>query len=445
MQPNEPIGVADRAVRYVAPDQLRIGLYVHIDLPWFLHPFALNSFRITSDEQIADLRSLRLKRYRFDPERSDERRDEVRDEVPPVASADPTAAAADDLPHKRSQDDPVLLEKEERSQRLREHRRTIAQTEKGFVKATTAIRAITRNLLLCPAQTREEMYQLVDQMASAFLERPDVSLHVMGENCGGEQAYLHGLNVFILSMMLARELDIGGEQARFLGIGALLHDIGKIELPDRVLMTNPDAYTRPERELYASHVECGIRVVKKLELAREVLEIIAQHHELADGSGYPRRLKLEQIAPLARVVSLVNYYDNLCNPVVLGQAMSPHEALSFIFARRRDHFDARMLQLMIRTLGVYPPGSIVRLSNDAIAMVISVNLGASLRPWVLLYDPGVPKHEAKMLDLQQEAGMSIAKCLRPALLPPTVHAYLSPGKRIAYFFDSEPPSTPRPA
>ena len=73
----------------------------------------------------------------------------------------------------------------------------------------------------------------------------------------------------------------------------------------------------------------------------EVLSIIAQHHELADGSGYPRGLGLEQIAPLARVVSLVNFYDNLCNPVDFAQAMTPHEALSFIFARRKDQFDVQ--------------------------------------------------------------------------------------------------------
>jgi hypothetical protein len=119
--------------------------------------------------------------------------------------------------------------------------------------------------------------------------------------------------------------------------------------------------------------------------------------------------------------------------------MTPHEALSFIFARRRDKFDATVLQLMIRCLGVYPPGSIVKLSNDAIAMVVSVNPQKALRPWVLLYEAGVSKHEAIMLDLDQEPDVSIAKSLRPALLPPAVYAYLSPRKRITYFFDSGAP------
>jgi hypothetical protein len=94
---------------------------------------------------------------------------------------------------------------------------------------------------------------------------------------------------------------------------------------------------------------------------------------------------------------------------------------------------------MIRALGVYPPGSIVKLSNDEIAIVTSVNPLKTLRPWVMLYDAAVPRQEAVMVDLDKETGLSIAKCLRPMLLPPAVYAYLSPRKRITYFFDSDSP------
>ena len=103
-------------------------------------------------------------------------------------------------------------------------------------------------------------------------------------------------------------------------------------------------------------------------------------------------------------------------------------------------FDAQVLQLMIRSLGVYPPGSIVKLSNEAIAMVVSVNPHKSLRPWVLLYDGAVPKEEAAMLNLEMEVDLTISKSIRPALLPAPVYAYLSPRKRITYFFDGGSPN-----
>jgi hypothetical protein len=115
--------------------------------------------------------------------------------------------------------------------------------------------------------------------------------------------------------------------------------------------------------------------------------------------------------------------------------MTPHQALSFMFAQRRNKFDAKALQLMIRSLGVYPPGSIVHLSNEALALVTSVNPKKPLRPWVMLYDPNVPKEEAIMLNLEQEVDINITKSITPAMLPPKVAAYLNPRKRVTYFFD----------
>ena len=108
-----------------------------------------------------------------------------------------------------------------------------------------------------------------------------------------------------------------------------------------------------------------------------------------------------------------------------------------MFAQHKQKFDDEILQLMIRCLGVYPPGTIVKLSNDAFAMVVSVNPQKSLRPWVLLYDAGVPREEAILLNLELETDLNIGKAIRPAMLPSPVYAYLSPSKRIKYFFDSE--------
>ena len=422
----------DNAPHYTSPDQLRIGLHVFVDLPWFLHPFTLNSFKIASDEQIAELRALKLSRFRYDPERS---------EAVPVEAAFSAKAppAEENAEVEIAVAGPGLTEEDKRAAHVREHRRAVAQTEKSFIKAAGIMRRVTRNILQKPKEVMEEASGLVEQMTAVFLERSNVSLHVMGERCGGEEAYFHSLNVSILSMLLAKGLELSAAQARSLAMGALLHDIGQVEIPDRVLKKSPEEYTRAERELHASHVEGGVRIGAQLNLAPEILTIVAQHHEMADGTGYPRGLKLDEIALLARVVSLVNFYENLCNPVAINQAMTPHEALSFIFARRKDKFDARILQLMIRALGVYPPGSIVKLSNDEIAIVTSVNPLKTLRPWVMLYDAAVPRQEAVMVDLDREAGLSIAKCLRPILLPPAVYAYLSPRKRITYFFDSDSP------
>lgn len=433
MPPGDNTGQTDH---YALSDHLRIGLYIYIDLPWFSHPFTLTSFRISSEEQIRELRALEVPRFRYDPERSEDGPGGAL----PASPVAPAAPVAENETASDSDPDPAVTAMDPRVRRLREHRKAVARTEKSFVKAVGVMRRLDKHLLSRPRESLEEIGGLVAQMVTVFLEHPEVTLHVMGENCGGEEIYHHSLNVSILCMMLVNGLKLTGEQAGMLGAGALLHDVGLIEIPDCVLKKGPDKQTRPERELRARHIEYGVKIGKQLKLAPEALSIIEQHHELADGSGYPRGLGLEQIAPLARVVSLVNVYDNLCNPVDFAQAMTPHEALSFIFARQKGQFDARILQLMIRSLGVYPPGSIVKLSNEAIAMVVSVNPHKSLRPWVLLYDATVPREEAAMLNLELEIDVSISKAIRPALLPAPVHAYLSPRRRITYFFDGGSPN-----
>jgi len=147
------------------------------------------------------------------------------------------------------------------------------------------------------------------------------------------------------------------------------------------------------------------------------------------------------MTPGARLISLINFYDNLCNPTDISKALTPHEALSYMFSQCRAKFDMRYLQLLIRSLGVHPPGSIVQLSNDAFAVVTSVNPKKPLRPWVLVYDEAVPKDEAIMINLEEDEGMRIVKSIRPALLSPKVAAYLNPRKRVTYFFDGSNPGS----
>lgn len=465
---------------YVSDDQLRVGLYVFIDLPWFQHPFTLNSFRINSLEQVATLRTLGQRRFRYDPERSDAEppvsgvaADTAKDDEQPIRTGDafPTdadnrapgayraggrsAGAEHTAPAKSATAgranapwlQPVSYgeqlarsTRQARMQALSERQLRMAQVDKAFLKSSSILRNLNRSLANRPSETLQEMALLVEPMVDAFLENPEVTLHVMGDKCGGDEVYSHCLNVSVLSMMLTKALNFSAEEARILGLGALLHDIGLGEVPDRVVKKRPDEYTRAERELRALHCEYGLRLGKELGLPREVLAIIYQHHEMADGSGYPLGLKRDAITLPARVVALANYFDSLCNPVDSTQAMTPHDALSFLYTQRRGKFDEVIVQQLIRCLGVYPPGSIVALSNNLVAMVMSVNPAKPLRPWVMLYDEHVPKDEALLLDLEQESDVAIAKSLRPAALTARTRAYLSPRQRVSYFFDSSAPA-----
>ncbi|MDY0014113.1 MAG: DUF3391 domain-containing protein [Rhodocyclaceae bacterium] len=414
---------------YLTPEQLKVGLYIHIDLPWFSHPFSFNAFKIRSPEQIRELRALPVKRFRYDPDRS---------EASALPAVKLTVEEASEPPaHPEPQaDDPSLAAKRERMALLKERRQRVSEVERAFLKATSIMREVNRNLFAKPAHCLEEVGALVGQMVDVFLNQPELTLHVMGDKVGGDEAYYHGLNTAILCMMLAKDLGFSRDQGRILGLGALFHDLGQADIPDRVWRKS-EGLTQAEDNLRRLHCEYGVRLGKQINLPAPVLNVIAQHHEMMDGSGYPAGLRGEVIDPLARVVALVNHYDNLCNPVDSLKALTPHEALSLIYAQRRARFDAQVLQLLVRRLGVYPPGTIVKLSNDALGLVSSVNERKPLRPWVLLYDPAVPKDEAIMVDLEREVDINIAKALRPAQLPPQVHEYLSPRRRVTYYFDAE--------
>jgi len=157
--------------------------------------------------------------------------------------------------------------------------------------------------------------------------------------------------------------------------------------------------------------------------------------KLADGSGFPLHLVGDDMQRPGQILALVNHFDRMCNPVAGIEALTPHEALSVIFAQRKSRFDPVVLSAFIRMMGVYPPGSVVQLVNDRYAIVVSVNSSRPLRPRVIVHDPRVPRDEAPVLNLEAMPELGIRRSLKLSQLPRNALDYLSPRKRICYFFE----------
>jgi putative nucleotidyltransferase with HDIG domain len=406
-------------------DQLRIGLYVFLDLAWFQHPFALSHFKIKSEEQINIIRGLGLKRVRYDPAQSD------RDSPPPPASQESAAPpTGEPSPYLRQ----ALEAKRAMMERIRVQREAAAGIEQAFVNTAKTVREVEKNLYAQPKEAVRQATRLVGQIADSILCAPELAIHVMGDRMGGEELYFHSLNVTMLALMAARDLHLPAEVIAPLGMGALFHDIGRKEIPSSILM-KLEPLTQAERHLYEMHCQYGVTMGQRLGLTPPVLKIIHEHHEMFDGSGYPQKLKGEAIGLLSRIVALANHYDELCNPFNPAAALTPHEALSLMFARSRSKFDPKLLQVFIRCLGVYPPGTIVQLANGVIGMVATVNTQKPMKPMIVIYDEATPRDEAILVDLDRESDLSIAKAIRPAQLPTEIYNYLSPRQRISYYFD----------
>ena len=134
-------------------------------------------------------------------------------------------------------------------------------------------------------------------------------------------------------------------------------------------------------------------------------------------------------------MALVNRYDNLCNPQARTLALTPHEAVSVLFAQGRQRFDAAVLNAFIRMMGVYPAGSLVQLTDDRFGLVVGVNSSRPLKPRVLVHEPKLPRSEALVMDLEHAPNLGIRRSLPANKLPTAAIEFLDPRPRVSYYFE----------
>lgn len=406
---------------YISPDQLCVGLYVQLDLAWWEHNFAFNNFKIKDPGQIKSLRALGLQRLRYDPERSDCEPLPLNDRTPIIEPSAP-----DNLT-------PQQQAAGIRAEKLKALRKRLAQVDRHFIQAGQQVKALNQTLRSRPEEALKQAGEIVGGMVDTLLTGSGAVLHSINSKAA-EEHYYHALNVTTLSLLLGRQLGLNSEDCHTLGLGALLHDIGKLQIPSKVLLKN-EPLTRPEQQLLQLHCEFGLRMGQKLMFDDEVLRIIHEHHEYCDGSGYPRQLHEAGIARLSRLVCITNHFDNLCNPLNPRNALTPHEALGLMFKHQQSRFDAVALKAFIRVMGVYPPGSLVALDDERFGLVLGMNPNTPLKPTLIVYDETIPKAEALIVDLEQEPTLSIAACMRPTQLPPAALEYLNPRQQVSYFVE----------
>lgn len=406
----------------ISIEQVRVGLYIRLE-DWMEHPFLFSSFKIRNEKQIQVLRSLGMQHVIYVREKSD-----LPPLPPPKVDAPPPPPPPPD-----PEVEAMWQAKKERREKLSRQREALGRCEKKFNASVGSVKSMLRNLFSRPAESIQQAQEVVSDMVDSLLQEKDVVLHLMNAKSGDESAYYHALNVTMLALILGKEARLSAMELRALGLGTLLHDMGKERVPSQILLKKTP-WTSAERNFYQQHVLYGVEMARQLpDISAGVLEVVAMHHELLDGSGFPGRLQADRIGRFARIAGIVNVFDNYCNRANLADAMTPAEAIAHMFKREQGKYDPELMQLFIRSMGVYPPGSIVQLSNGLIGLVMSVNPGKLLHPSILLYDPDVPKAEALWLDLAEEQGLSVEKALRPGDLDQAVFDYLEPRTRVSYY------------
>ncbi len=437
-------------------DNLQVGMFVHLDLGWWAHPFALSSFLIESEAQITTIRGLGRRELRWSPDKSrlPAQAAPATAQTPAamtiplaadtVATAATAATAGQALAAGSAHQDtrPIsamawvetpLAAASPQAMALAQQQAATQRCCEQVAEARSAWVATSKLVASRPTEALAMALGLSAALLDKLMVEQDMCVRVLSQSPADPVAG-HALNVTVISLLMGRIFGLSRPEMQDLGVGALLHDIGKLELDERA--QHADGLTSPsELQRYQEHVAFGIVQGCNMGLSPGALAVLAQHHEMADGSGFPRRLAQGQISLGARIVALVNRYDNLCNPRQAALALTPHEALSMLFAQCRAKFDGEMLNAFIRMMGVYPPGSVVQLTDDRYASVVSVNSSRPLKPRVLVCDPAVPAEHALLLNLDGETHLGIRRSVKPAQLPVVVRDYLVPCQRMVYFFE----------
>ncbi|HRP27903.1 MAG TPA: DUF3391 domain-containing protein [Burkholderiaceae bacterium] len=467
---------------FAAVGELRVGMFIHLKGGWLAHPFPLSNFKISSPQQIATIRSLGLKTVRWSPEKSDldtapetsdfadrvpgksadaagaanEARRPAPDAGTPSPEADPAAAAAAASAAAAAARRPAAGAPESaatahasraappasagaagaesrRRAAVAAQRAALQHCQRQFAEANLAYRTMADLVTAKPRLAREQSEALSRALVDKMLGAGEICIRLLAETAG-DKASAHAINVAVIALLLGKSFGLAESDMLDLGVGAMLHDIGKLDLPER-LRHREDHFSPSEALYYQEHVAHGAAHARRMGLAEGALSVIEQHHEHADGSGFPLRLTSARTSIAARIVALVNRYDNLCNPHVPSRALTPHEALSLLFAQGKSKFDATILGAFVKMMGVYPPGSAVQLTDDRFALVVAVNSDRPLKPRVLVHEQGIAAADTLLLDLESEPGLGIRRSLKPLALPRDALEFLAPRPRVAYFFE----------
>lgn len=361
----------------ISIEQLRPGMFiVEMDLPWYRTPFLFHKRLIQDRETIAVMKQHGVQSVTIDTAKGIDVQEApvLSAAVPahPVGNREPAAPAEETVPgtpmtppageSAQAVAASVYTEAQETMERI------FADLERGVPPTPAETKVVVTGVLNQVLNTRSELI-----LHSTFLK-----VKQFDRSLGA-----HALDTAILSLVVAVESGVDPALYEHLGTGALLHDVGYVRLP-RNLVRKRDECNESERRLLEQHTQLGTAVLgDQSGFHDDVCRIVMEHHERCDGSGFPRQLKAQDIAPLAQIVGIVDFYDKLVSRRGGRPAMIPHDAVRQLFlVGERGQYPKSLVEAVIRSIGVYPVGSLVRLNTGEQAVVVGVNPEQRLKPQV---------------------------------------------------------------
>jgi putative nucleotidyltransferase with HDIG domain len=360
-------------IKKVCKADLKLGMFIHdLNCGWMDHSFLRNSFMLRKESDLQKIIESGISEVYIDT-------------IKGIDSGQaPTQAEV--------QADLTTRILETPDPKLQAGEKTSHAEELGFAKqiqkeANKVIHSVLGDVRLGKQIQVERLSPVVSQITESILRNQGTLVSLCRIREGDTYTFQHSVSVCTLLVTFCRYMEMSPEVIHEAGIGGMLHDIGKMRVPDHIL-NKPGKLTDPEFAIMQGHVALGLEILRQTPgISRTVIQVAGEHHERFGGSGYPERIKGSEISTLGRMAAIVDVYDAITSNRIYHRGMEPPAALTKLFEWSEVHFDPELVQHFIQAIGIYPVGSLVRMASERLAVVMEQGEQGLLFPKIrVVYD-----------------------------------------------------------
>jgi putative nucleotidyltransferase with HDIG domain len=378
-------------LKIVSTKQVRLGMFIQeLKGSWIDHPFWKKAFKLEDPSDLKKLQASVIKEVVIDTSKGldvDERNEALQ---PPVAIKVETHPEIDLISTSSSKSKKVSIAEEH------------AQAKKIISSSKKAVATMFHDVRMGKAVNAEAAMQMVDDIAASVDRNLGALISLVRLKNKDEYTYMHSVAVCALMIALARELNLTDIEVKQAGLAGLLHDIGKAGIPME-LLNKPGALTEEEFTLVKLHPERGHELLQQAHIADEVtLDVCLHHHEKINGSGYPNKLKADEISIFAKMGAVCDVYDAITSNRPYKEGWEPGVSLQRM-AQWAGHFDNTVFKAFVKSVGIYPIGSMVKLKSGRLAVVIDQSPKSLLTPLIKVFFSTKSKSRIKieLIDLSK--------------------------------------------
>jgi HD-GYP domain-containing protein (c-di-GMP phosphodiesterase class II) len=349
---------------------VRSGMFIHeICGSWMEHPFWKRAFLLTADEDLKTLQTCGIQEVWIDTKKG---LDVTTDVAAPSAQEEEKKVDAE---LSRVANEARVVPRVPIQQEVQRARAVLS-------KGKAAVTSMFNEARMGKAIQVSDAEPLVDEISNSIARNPEAFLNLARLKDVDNYTYMHSVAVCGLMIALGKQLGLTGNDLKNAGIAGLMHDVGKALIPDEVL-NKPGKLTDEEFEIIKTHSRKGWEILNFAEGANEVAQdVCLHHHERVDGTGYPERISGDKLTLYARMGAICDVYDALTSNRCYKNGWEPAETIRKMAEWRNGHFDERVFQAFVKTIGIYPSGTLVRLKSGRLAIVVEQTAKSLLTPVV---------------------------------------------------------------